>query len=605
MLQDWHLPFGNDWSVKDPSGNVARWTGYTWNKLLFPDPRLFLDQIHRDGLKVTLNLHPASGVQPFEAAYPAMARAMGIDPASGKYVPFDITDKRFARNYLDILHHPLERQGVDFWWLDWQQQKTTAMPGINPTWWLNYVHFSDQQREGKRPLLFHRWGGLGNHRYEIGFSGDVISSWESLAFQPGFTAQAANVGYAYWSHDLGGHMPGKVDPELYTRWLQWGALSPIMRTHTTKNAEAERRVWAYPEPYSDIMRDAYHLRYALLPYIYTEGRRTYDTGVAFLRPLYYDWPEQAEAYANKGEYQFGANLLVAPVVSPADPATNMAKPTVWLPPGEWFEWATGRHITGPVTVERRFSLPQVPMYVRAGAIVPMAPPMLRTGERPVDPLIVNVFPLRDRQQAEYTLYEDAGSTYAYTADQAARTRLSARQDGDTLTVKVAAAQGSYPGMPAKRGYCFRLPGDWQPAQVTVNGAAVPYQVDAKQPGWRFQGASLTTEVSTDEFPVGTEVTLTVRRDPALMTRRTELDGFAGVGARLSEAYDALQDNTPVDLPPDDLIDAMQAGDRMSYHPEQAGAIVAHWRAMLPKVAAAVAQAEAVPEARRAFVVKAS
>ena len=98
---------------------------------------------------------------------------MGIDPATKKYVPFDITNKKFATNYLDLLHHPLEKQGIDFWWLDWQQEDNTNTPGVNPTWWLNYVHFSDQAREGKRPLLFHRWGGLGNHRYQIGFSGDT------------------------------------------------------------------------------------------------------------------------------------------------------------------------------------------------------------------------------------------------------------------------------------------------------------------------------------------------------------------------------------------------------------------------------------------------
>ncbi len=600
---DWHLPFGNDWSVKDPSGNQARWTGYTWNKLLFPEPQLFLDKMHREGLKVTLNLHPASGVQPFEAPYPEMARAMGIDPASGKYVPFDITDKKFARNYLDLLHHPLERQGVDFWWLDWQQSQHTALPGVNPTWWLNYVHFTDQQREGKRPLLFHRWGGLGNHRYQIGFSGDVISSWESLAFQPGFTATAANVGYAYWSHDIGGHMPGKIDPELYTRWLQFGALSPILRTHTTKNAEAERRVWAYPEPYSEAMRDAYHLRYALLPYLYTEGRRTYDTGVAFVRPLYYDWPEQPEAYTNQGEYQFGESLIVAPVVAPANAATNLATQQVWLPPGDWIEWATGQHITGPVKVERAFSLAQVPMYARAGAIVPMAPPMLWTGEKPLSPLIVNVFPLKDGQRSEYTLYEDSGSTYAYTADQAARTALTARQGGDTLTVTIAAVQGTYPGMPEKRSYQLRLPADWPPAQVTVNGASMPYQADAKQIGWRFEGGTLTTVVSTDEFPIGTTVTFAVRRDGRLMARRAELDGFAGTGTRLREAYDALQNNTPVDLPPDELTDAMQAGDRLSYEPGQAGAILTYWNKVLPKVAEAVAKAEAVDQSRRATVVR--
>jgi alpha-glucosidase len=345
---DWHPTFGPSGAGKHPldqSGHTMGWSGYSWNKLLFPDPEQFLKRIHEEGLKATLNLHPASGVQPWEDAYPEMARTMGIDPATKQYVPFDITNKKFATNYLNLLHHPLEKQGIDFWWLDWQQEANTKMPGINPTWWLNYVHFTDQAREGKRPLLFHRWGGLGNHRYQIGFSGDTISVWESLAFQPWFTATAANVGYAYWSHDIGGHMPGVVEPELYTRWLQFGAFSPILRTHTTKNPDAERRIWAYPEPYSDIMRGIYHLRYALLPYVYTEARRTYDTGVAFLHPLYYDWPEADEAYSNKNEYVFGADMLVSPVVAPGDKITGLAAESVWLPPGDWIEWQTGARFT--------------------------------------------------------------------------------------------------------------------------------------------------------------------------------------------------------------------------------------------------------------------
>jgi alpha-glucosidase (family GH31 glycosyl hydrolase) len=284
---DWHPTFGMNFSRLDQSGHAVGWSGYTWNNLLFPDPQMFLQHIHDEGLKVTLNMHPASGVQPWEGAYPAMARAMGIDPATKQYVPFDITNKKFASNYMSLLHHPLEDEGINFWWLDWQQEAHTSTAGVNPTWWLNYVHFTDQEREGKRPLLFHRWGGLGNHRYQIGFSGDTISVWESLAFQPWFTATSANVAYAYWSHDIGGHMPGTVGPELYTRWVQFGAFSPILRTHTTKNPESERRIWAYPEPYSGVMRKTFQLRYALQPYIYTEARRTYDTGVAFFAPLYY------------------------------------------------------------------------------------------------------------------------------------------------------------------------------------------------------------------------------------------------------------------------------------------------------------------------------
>ena len=571
----------------DQSGQRLGWTGYTWNKLLFPDPTAFLERLHAAGLKTSLNLHPASGVQPWEEAYPAMARAMGIDPASKKYVPFDITDKKFATNYFNLLHHPLEKQGIDFWWLDWQQDPTTKMPGVNPTWWLNYVHFTDLQREGKRPMLFHRWGGLGNHRYQIGFSGDTISVWESLAFQPWFTATAANVGYAYWSHDIGGHMPGAVDPELYTRWVQFGAFSPILRTHTTKNPDAERRIWAYPEPYSSVLRSTFQLRYALLPYIYTEARRTYDTGVAFFRPLYYDYPEADAAYTSRNEYLFGEQMLVSPVVAPADKTSGLATEKVWLPKGEWIEWPTGKHFSGPISVEREFSIDQIPVYLKAGAIVPMEPPMLYTGQKPVDPLIVNVWPLKPGASSSYSVYEDSGASTEYQHGVFARTPIKATQTGDTLRVEIGPIQGSYSGMLKARAYGLRLPADWPPASVTVNGVAIKQAGALGKGGWSFEGNTLTTVVPVASESVADKVTVEVHRASGLTTRRGELDGFAGAMARLRGAYDAINQTLPVASPPDPLIDAMQTGDRLSYHPEKISAEIAHLREVMPKAKAAV------------------
>ena len=571
----------------DQSGHDLGWTGYTWNKVLFPDPDDFLARLHAEGLKTTLNLHPASGVQPWEAAYPAMAKAMGIDPATRKYVPFDITDKKYATNYMNLVHHPLERQGIDFWWLDWQQEQRTKIPGVMPTWWLNYVHFTDQQREGKRPLLFHRWGGLGNHRYQIGFSGDTISVWDSLAFQPWFTATAANVGYAYWSHDIGGHMPGAVEPELYTRWVQFGAFSPILRTRTTKNPETERRVWAYPEPYSSILRSTFQLRYAMEPYLYTEARRTYDTGVAFFRPLYYDWPQEDTAYTSKGEYIFGDQMLVAPVTAPADKVSSLTTETVWLPKGEWIEWPTGKHLTGPATFERSFSIEQTPVYLRVGAIVPMQPPMRYTGEKPVDPLIVNVWPLNPGTASSYSVYEDSGVSVEYQRGVFAHTPIRAAQTGDMLKVEIGPVEGSYPGMPQTRGYELRLPADWSPAAVTVNGVAVKRAGPTGKGGWSFEGNTLTTVIPVPRQSVAAKVTVEVRRAPGLIIQRSELDGFAGAMTRLRGAYDAMHLTWPVSDPPDVLIDAMQTGDRLSYHPENAQQEIARFHDLLPKVQAAI------------------
>jgi len=585
----WHISReqlqAQDFYDKSGPDHSLGWTGYTWNKTLFPDPEQFLAKLHAEGLKTSLNMHPASGVQPWEDAYPAMAKAMGIDPATKQYVPFDITDKKYAINYMNLLHHPLEKQGIDFWWLDWQQEQYTKVAGVMPTWWLNYVHFTDQQREGKRPLLFHRWGGLGNHRYQIGFSGDTVSVWDSLAFQPWFTATAANVGYAYWSHDIGGHMPGAVEPELFTRWVEFGAFSPILRTHTTKNPDSERRIWAYPEPYSSILRNTFQMRYAMQPYLYTEARRTYDTGIAFLRPLYYDWPEQDAAYTHKGEYIFGEQMIAAPVTAPVDRATGLATEKVWIPAGEWIEMQTGKHLTGPSEVERSFSIEQTPVYVKAGAIVPMQPPMHYTGEKPVDPLILNVWPLAAGAHSSYSVYEDSGAAVEYQKGVFARTPVKAT--GDTLTVEIGPVQGSFPGMLTKRGYELRLPADWPPAEVRVNGVEVKHAGAAGKGGWSFEGNTLTTIIPVPSGSVAQKVTVEVRRAAGMTARRGELDGFAGAMTRLRGAYEAMQHTPPIAQPTEDLVLAMQTGDRIGYHPETAVAEIARFHEQVARAQASV------------------
>lgn len=563
---DWHLTFGTKWweNRKDQSGHTLGWTGYTWNRTLFPDPPGFLAWCGERGLKTPLNLHPASGVQPHEEQYPAMARAMGIDPATRQYVPFDITNKKFAENYFKILHHPYEQQGVDFWWLDWQQEHQTRTEGVNPTWWLNYVHTSDLERRGRRPIIYHRWGGLGNHRYQIGFSGDTVSVWDSLAFQPFFTATAANVGYGYWSHDIGGHMPGPVDAELYTRWVQFGLFSPILRTHTTKNPQAERRIWAYPADNAKVMRDAFVLRYALIPYLYSASRQAYDTGLSPLRPLYYDYPEAPEAYEFTGEYLFGESMIVAPIAAPVDPESGLAKKDVWLPPGEWVEWYTGAQLQGPARLERRFTLEEVPVYVKAGAIVPMQPQMQHTGEKPVDPLILTIFP---GASGSTRVYDDEGDRLGYQADEFSWTTVRHATDtSGARRIEILPAQGRYPGMPDSRGYEVRLFGAPPPASVVVGDRVVPFGARGERGGsWRYDGETLTTIISVPRAPIAEPVTLVVK--PATEAGdRALVSGYIGTIRRLRGAMRELNNTWPKGWAPDVLVEAVQTPSRIEINP---------------------------------------
>jgi hypothetical protein len=606
---DWHQTFGGAWgNEKDQSGHTRGWTGFTWDRNYFPDPEGFLKWVGDRGIRTPLNLHPASGIQPWEAQYPAMARAMGIDPSSSQYVPFDIVDKKFAASFFDLVIHPLEKQGVDFWWLDWQQSDKTKLEGINPTWWLNYTFFTDMERQGvHRPLIFHRWGGLGNHRYQVGFSGDTYSTWPSLAFQPYFTATAANVGFGYWSHDIGGHMNGPVDPELYTRWIQFGAFSPILRTHTTKNPDAERRIWAYPPEFSAPMRDAFLLRYAMIPYIYAAARQTYDTGIPFLRPMYYDSPDADAAYAFKDQYLFGDSLIAAPVARERAKDTGLAAQTVWLPAGTWIEWFSGARFDGPRTIDRSFSLEEIPIYVKAGSIVPMQPPMRRSDERPVDPLILTVFP---GAGGSTRVYEDQGDSTGYQKGECAWTPVRHRTEADgTRVIEVLPAQGAYPGMPATRGYEIRLRGSLPPKQILVGGrAATPIDPDAggsrfresgplAGPRWWFDGEQMTTHVTVAETSVTTAVEIRVTPSAVPPDLAAFVDGFPGLQRRLHELHNLVNLGWPRAIPPDILLNLLQTGSRMTMNPARAlNELTALVRA-LPELDTAVAGIVMTPEAR--------
>ena len=577
---DWHETFELRWSgsERDPAGQRKGWTGYTWNPTYFPDPEGFLAWVHGRGLRTTLNLHPASGIQPWEAQYPAMARALGVDPATKEWIPFHIEDRRFARAYFDNVIHPLERQGVDFWWLDWQQWAETTVPGLNPTIWLNHVFFGDMARQGRaRPLIFHRYGGLGSQRYQVGFSGDAASTWEMLAFEPEFTATASNVLYGFWSHDIGGHLPGPVSPELYTRWIQFGALSPVLRTHTTKNPDAERRIWAYPPANFEAMRSAMRLRTALVPYLYTAARATWDTGVGMVRPLYYAWPEEDAAYTHRGEYMLGEDLLVSPVAEAADSATGLATHTTWLPPGDWVEWGSGARLHGPTEVVRTYLLDEIPLFARAGAVVPMQEPTTRVGDRREGPLVVKVFGGGD---GSARLYEDAGNDLGYQQGAAAWTALASSWSdaGRTLRVRVGAAEGSWPGMARERALTVRVPDALPPTSVEADGVAVPQRSDGSTPGWTYDGERLEVVVRLEAASVEAERTVGMsfpEADPGLM------DGLAGTLARVRVAVDELERLWPTEWPPESLIDVGQAGHRAALAPDPAARILASAKAALP------------------------
>lgn len=563
---EWHETWGIGPAGFDEFGERIGWTGYTWNKHLFPDPKKLMEWFHAHGLKTAANLHPASGVTTLEACYPAFCADYGW--AGTNSVPYRMSERKWADSYFKTVLGPIEDEGMDFWWLDWQQWPTSKyVPGLNNTFWLNYVfnrHMEMKRNGAERPIIYHRWGGLGSHRYQVGFSGDTMVSWKVLELMPWFTATAANVGYGYWGHDIGGHYaPDRnglgLDGDLYLRWLQSGVFTPIFKTHSTKDANIERRVWKYPNEMFTL-REAIRLRYRLAPYIYTAARMAYDKGVSICRPMYYDWPEEDAAYdQHLHELMFGNDILAGTVVRPMDKATRLSPCEFWFPEGRWFDVETGSFIEGGKTLELKRAAAENPWFVKAGAILPMYPDNVMSLQQADDSKMV-LFVTPGADEGTGDLYEDAGTNPDY-ADTCAWTCFHQRMVGNTLHLGIGARDGTYLGMPASRSWEIRLPNRLPGATAKVNGRIVPTT---------YIGKDLTLVVTTPALnpneAAHVEITWPSRADePLLAGKRGFLHRAAEVGEALKPAYRAIHWTANV---PNSYLKLAQLGSMIECAPER-------------------------------------
>lgn len=473
-----------DWHITDIESQYGYgWTGYTWNEDLYPDHVTMLSDLKDKGLKTTLNVHPRDGVRGYEKPYKKIAEKVGIDPATDETVEFDLTNPKFMDGYFDM-HHDLEDEGVDFWWLDWQQGGVTRQRGLDPLWMLNHVHYIDSARNGKWPLTFSRYAGPGSHRYPVGFSGDSIVSWESLRFQPEFTATASNIGFGWWSHDIGGHMMGYRDDELEARWYQYGTFAPINRLHSSNSAFTSKEPWNFRPEVRQAMVDTLQLRHRLIPYLYTMNYRAHTEGEPLVQPMYWSNPEAGEAYSVPNQFWFGTQLVVAPITSPSDKNVAKAKADVWLPEGEWFDFFTGRRYVakdGGRKFEAWRGLGNQPIFAPAGALVPLA--QLESGDdinSVANPSAfeVVVFPhvSGKTQTQEFTLVEDDGQFLDAREGKIARTRLT--WNGSEFTV--GAVDGDASAVPASRTWTLTVRGVDNLGADALSGAKVSaYAYDAE------------------------------------------------------------------------------------------------------------------------------
>ena len=478
----WHETWniGDRPDLRDESGQRVGWGGYTWNRRYFPDPKTTFRFLHDNGLKAPLNVHPACGIPPMEECFGRFARDYGWKGTNA--IPFRAEEERWAEVFFKDVIEPLEADGADFFWLDWQQRlMSKGMPTLSNTFWLNHLFAThDASRRGgeKRPIIYHRWGGLGSHRYQIGFSGDGKVSWGMLEAIPWFTSSASNVGYGYWGHDLGGHMKPEgedgANGELYTRWMQTGVFTPIFRTHTTKDRRLERRIWKFADHFLTL-REAFRMRYRLGPYIYTAAREAYDTGVSMCRPMYYDWPETEAAYAVTNAYMFGNDILTATVSNPVDEITQEAEIDVWFPEGTWYDVSKGELVeagNGGRMMRRGYMVEEHPWFVKGGAVIPMYPDSVkRLGNPGTDDIVLFCAPNctttnHQSPTPNYsTIYEDGGDNADYATN---FRRTAIRREGNRVVIG-----------PRKGVYTLKFPLAAPPSAAKVNGVDCTWEYDAE------------------------------------------------------------------------------------------------------------------------------
>jgi alpha-glucosidase (family GH31 glycosyl hydrolase) len=484
--------FPLDVIVMDMDWHKDGWTGWSWNRKLLPDAEDLLKWFHQQGLHVTLNVHPADGIGPQEDMYKAFMEAMGESTTTNKTLPYDAGDKKYLDTLFQYTHEPLEKEGVDFWWLDWQQSPfTRSLPHLSNLAWLNQYYYQYTSRNDLRGQSFSRWAGWGDHRHPIHFSGDADTGWKMLTFEVPFTSTAGNVGCFFWSHDIGGHMGGRNE-ESYARWVQFGATSAALRSHSTRKADMDRRPWTYSRQAEDSMRIAFHLRSELFPYIYSSAWQSCIESIPLNRPMYIEYPKQEEAYHNPQQYFFGDNLLVAPIASPGDGPDKVAQQVVWFPPGDWYDWFDGKHFSGEQTTTVSADINRFPLYAKGGAPIPLQPYSQRMTTAPLTNLVVRCYPGPDGATANTTLYEDDGVTTGYMKGASSQTVLTYQRSGDRVTVTVSPSKGNYPGQVQDRSYVVELSQTTKPRSVTV---------DQKQAAADYDETTHTVRVQVAPRPI--------------------------------------------------------------------------------------------------------
>jgi len=463
-----------------PSGWNTHNGEFTWHPANFPDPRKMIGDMHAQHFKVVLHTVLEGRRLTGTVSDPCLAAPL----PSGRTPDGTWPDDRQVSCYWPV-HKSLSDSGIDGWWPD-QGDGLDAPSRLARI--RMYYEGSQQFRPKQRVFALHRNGHAGMQRYAAFlWSGDVYSTWETLKTHVPVAINTALTGIPYWGTDIGGFVPTKeYTGELHVRWFQFGAFCPLFRAHgrtwhlrlpwgwntgelgpseiasyrgDAANPDLSELHNAEVEP---ICKKYLELRYRMMPYLYSVARECHETGLPIMRALWLHYSDDAAAVTRGDEYLWGRDVLVAPVTE-----KGASQRQLYLPRGDWYDFWTEAKVEGGLEINRPVDLATMPLYMRAGAILPLGPVKQYTAEKVNGPLTLIVYPGAD---GAFTLYEDDGATFNYRLGEWMKIRVAWNDVRRALSLRLA--QGSKILPPLPRDIEIRLAPDKTTRHVVFEGRPI-------------------------------------------------------------------------------------------------------------------------------------
>lgn len=441
------IVLNKDWHIQNMKNKKKVETGFTWDNNSFGNPKAMIDYLHSRGIRLGLEINPEAGIMDTELNFEKISQYLEKD-ANG-VIPFTMLNPRFIDVYLKLLIHPLDALNVDFYSINYQNKND-----LMSLWLLNHYHFYDMTRDFKRrPLVLSRNTLINPHHYPVLYVGKSIVSWDTLKAVPFYNVSAANNGVSFFAHDIGGYYKGTEDNELYTRFVQLGVFSPIMKFGSEEGKYYKREPWRWSYKTSQIVKKYLTLRKRLIPYLYAESYKYYKYGMPLVMPIYYKEPEYYDDLKYRNEYYLGTELFVAPIVNKKDYVMNRAVHKFRIPEGTWYDFMTGKKFPGGRDYISFFRDEDYPVFAKAGAIITQGDNENLNDTNPPKDMEIHVFPGQNNQ---YNLYEDDGVSDLYKRGYYLLTSIEYNYLPNNYTMIIRAIEGKSGIVPDTRNYKVRF-----------------------------------------------------------------------------------------------------------------------------------------------------